>query len=159
MHKSNKTVTGRDVATCASQIAFAKSLGINHYDKRTIMKLEAMFVNDDLDGSEHTISDLLKIFESFIQIDEFENKESFLKHIPQHVLSSIKNNSRDMLTLYQKLDEHGILEKDEDNKLLIYFQNSLEEKFDYTDKDELFFDHCDFLKKMGLWYWNTALIS
>ena len=65
-----------------------------------------------------------------------------------------KNSNEDFLELYRKFDEHGILEADEENNLILYLQNYIEGRFDFIDKDDIFFEYCEFLKKMGIWYWD-----
>ena len=56
-------------------------------------------------------------------------------------------------------NEIGILENDEENKLVLFFQGYLEDRFEFMDKKVDIFDFMEFTKDLGLWYWNNNLIE
>lgn len=56
-------------------------------------------------------------------------------------------------------NEIGILENDEENKLVLFFQGYLEDRFEFMDKKVDIFDYMEFTKDLGLWYWNNNLIE
>ena len=56
-------------------------------------------------------------------------------------------------------NEIGILENDEENKLVLFFQGYLEDRFEFMDKQVDIFDYMEFTKDLGLWYWNNNLIE
>lgn len=59
--------------------------------------------------------------------------------------------------MFRLFHEKGLLDGDE--KLCLHLQHYLEDRFDFMDKDKVIFEYLEFLKDLGLWYWNTTLIG
>jgi hypothetical protein len=72
--KSQKIITGSDLASLLSQIAYAKTVGVTPYDGRTIHKLQTIFTDDLAENDQFKVTDLLKIFNSLIEIDDYQDK-------------------------------------------------------------------------------------
>jgi len=73
-------------------------------------------------------------------------------------LNCLQNNDADLLRIFKLLDSLGILDKDQDNRLVQFLQNYFEDKFELMDKHNDVFDYLEFIKHLGTWYWNTTLL-
>jgi len=140
-------------------MAFAKEEGVYDYDSKLTHKLKQLFIDDMAENDTFSASDLCKVFTSMEQLEPTWSKDQFHTQVVKATLNCLQNSDAALLTIFKLLDTLGILEADQENTLVLFLQNYLEEKFELMDKHKDLFDYLEFMKHLGVWYWNTTLLE
>ena len=151
-------MNGKEFALLVKLIGDAKLHGVFSYAPTTVSKLEREFVSYQAENAHFSVSDLLYMLTAFERISDLNNMHRLIETVIDQVPSAIKNSDSDMLKLFKRFNQLGILKMEKYEKLCHFLQDYACSRFEFMDKDQIL-DFAEFMQQIGLWHWDQMIMS